>query len=277
MKPLEGFRVLTLAPNVPGPVAAERLRGFGALVTKVEPPAGDPLASFSPGWYAELSGHQEVVVLDLKTEVGRSDLDGLLADSDLLFTSSRPAALARLGLAWDELHRRFPRLSQVALVGYPAPGENRPGHDLTYLAGNGLLSPPEMPRTLLADLAGAERAASTALGLLLARERGGGVGYIEVALSEAAEAFAAPFAHGLTRPGGVLGGGFAGYGLYPSSDGWVAVAVLEPHFMNRLALELGIEEVSQEKLERAFRGRSSSDWEAWANRRDLPILAVRGL
>lgn len=56
--PLDGFRVVSLAVNLPGPLAAARLREMGAEVIKVEPPAGDPLAVGAPSWYAELIGGQ---------------------------------------------------------------------------------------------------------------------------------------------------------------------------------------------------------------------------
>lgn len=273
--PLAGLLVVTLAVNVPGPAAAARLAKLGAAVTKVEPAGGDPLARFAPAWYEALASEQEVRRLDLKSAPDRAELDALLARADLLLTSSRPASLDRLGLSWEALRAAYPRLSQVAIVGHPAPRQDEPGHDLTYLAGWGLLSPPEMPRTLLADLAGAERAAGAALGLLLGRERGLGAGYAEVALSEAAAAFAAPLAHGLTSPGGVLGGGLPGYGLYRAADGWIAVAALEEHFLHRLLSELGLEKADREALAAAFRERPASEWERWAAGHDLPIVAVR--
>ncbi|MGI8650953.1 MAG: CoA transferase, partial [Rubrobacter sp.] len=244
-------------------------------VTKVESPAGDRLASFNPAWYEALLEGQDVIVLDLRDAAERRALNEQLSAADLLLTSSRPASLARLGLSWGNLSGRHPRLSQVAIVGYPAPRENEPGHDLTYLAEYGLLTPPEMPRTLLADLAGAERAVSAALGLLFGRERSLGVGYVEVALSEAAESFSAPLAYGITKPDAVLGGGFAGYGVYPAYDGWISVAVLEPHFMKKLVSELGVKESSREAFERIFAEKSSAEWETWARERDLPIVAVR--
>lgn len=268
------MRVVTLAVNVPGPAAAARLREFGAAVTKIEPSGGDPLARFSPAWYDSLASGQEVRSLDLKYPEGREELDASLAEADLLLTSSRPRSLGRLGLSWDWLHAAYPQLSQVAIVGHPAPRQDEPGHDLTYLAGWGLLSPPDLPRTLLADLAGAERAASAALGLLLGRERGLGGGYAEVALSEVAASFAGPLVHGLTSPGGVLGGGLPGYGLYRASDGWIAVAALEEHFLQKLLSELGLEEA--EALEAAFGERSAAWWERWAAERGLPIAPVRG-
>jgi alpha-methylacyl-CoA racemase len=274
LEPLAGFRVVTLAINVPGPLAAVRLRELGAAVTKVEPPAGDPLAGFSPEWYEELHEGLEVIRLNLKDPEERSGLEGLLAEADLLLTANRPAALERLSLGWPQLRERHPNLSQVAIVGYPAPRENDPGHDLTYQAEPGLLAPPQNPRTLLADLAGAERAGAAALGLLLARERGGGPGYVQVSLAEAAAAFAAPLRHGLTAPGGPLGGGLPGYGVYEAREGWVAVAALEPHFLERLEHELGLEGATRESLAKAFLSRSAAEWEAWAAERDLPLAAL---
>ena len=206
--PLRGVWVLTLSVNLPGPVAASRLCAMGASVVKIEPPGGDPLARMCPGYYQDLSAGQKVVRLDLKDQQERASLDDRLEGTDLLLTANRPAALGRLGLSWTELHARFPRLCQVAIVGHPPPDEDVPGHDLTYQARFGTLSPPGMPPVLVADLAGAERAVSAALSLLFARERGQGAGYEQVALSEAARTFAGPLHQGLTTPDGVLGGAF---------------------------------------------------------------------
>jgi len=271
---LEETRLITLAQNVPGPAAAARLRSFGASVVKIEPPSGDPLASSNPAWYKALAAGQEVVRLDLKSDTGRRWLDERLAGADVLLTSSRPAALARLGLGPEELRARYPRLCRVAITGYPAPREDAPGHDLTYLAEFGLLSPPEMPRTLLADLAGAERAVSATLALLLDRERGSGAGYAQIALSEAAAFFAEPLRYGITKPGAHLGGGFPGYGLYEARHGWIAVATLEAHFWERLLLEAGLEEAAREDLEEVFLQKTAEEWEQWATERDLPLKAV---
>jgi crotonobetainyl-CoA:carnitine CoA-transferase CaiB-like acyl-CoA transferase len=274
MLPLQDFRILTIAVNIPGPVAAGQLAGLGAVVTKVEPPGGDLLAVAAPAWYKALHSRQQVVRLDLKTAEGQAGLHRLLSDSDLLLSSTRPAALERLGLGWGTLAARYPRLCQVAIIGYPAPDENKAGHDLTYQASLGLVEPPHLPRTLLADLGGAERAVQAALALLLARERGQGAGYQEVTLAEAAEALAAPWRYGLTVAGGLLGGGLPGYGLYPAREGWVAVAALEAHFLERLGQALGLKVVTAESLADAFGQRPAREWERWAAERDLPLVAV---
>jgi alpha-methylacyl-CoA racemase len=274
MQALDGMRAVSLAVNVPGPTTAARLVALGASVTKVEPPAGDPLAVAHPAWYDELRSGQQVLTLDLKQAADHAILDELLGPADLLLTSSRPGALVRLGLAWPNLHARFPRLCQVALVGYPAPDQDRAGHDLTYAAAHGLVAPPDLPRTLVADLGGAQSATTAAVALLLARERGGEAGYAEVALADAAAAFAAPIRQGATIDGGPLGGGLPQYGLYEARNGWIAVAALEPHFEQRLAAELGLDELTHDALAAAFSTRSAEDWEAWGREHDLPLGAV---
>ena len=270
---LAGVGVVTLAPNVPGPAAAARLRALGATVVKVEPLEGDPLEAFAPAWYAHLHRDTRVVRLDLKALDGREQLEHRLAQADVLLTSSRPSALERLGLAWEALHARHPRLAQVAIVGEAPPDAERPGHDLTYLAALGVLEPPNLPRTLMADLAGAERAAALALALLLRREREGRAALAYVALAEVARELAAPFAHGLTTAAGVLGGAFAGYRFYRARDGWIAVAALEPRFWERLCSELGVN-ASDLSPQLDFRARDAREWERWARERDLPIVAV---
>lgn len=286
--PLAGVSVVTLAPNLPGPAAAARLVTLGASVTKVEPPAGDFLAMGCPPYYAELVAGQEVVTLDLKDDAARERLWELLADADVLLTSSRPRALQRLGLDWESLHARLPRLSQVAIVGYPGDRADVPGHDLTYQAGYGTLAPPTMPLVLVADLAGAERAAGEAAAAVLAAHRTGTGVLREVALSECARSFAAPARHGLTTPDGVLGGAAPMYGLYRSTDGWVALAALEPHFWTGLqeALTTGenppagsrsAEQIDAAALQEIFATRTCAEWDDWATSRDLPIAAVLAL
>jgi crotonobetainyl-CoA:carnitine CoA-transferase CaiB-like acyl-CoA transferase len=270
--PLHGTRVVSLAVNLPGPLACARLRDLGAEVTKVEPPAGDPLAAYVRPWYEELARGQRIVGLDLKSEAGSAALADLLAAADLLVTSSRLSALERLGLGWDVLHARHPRLCHVAIVGEA--GRDRPGHDLTYAAEAGLVTPPDLPPSLFVDLAGAERAVSTSLALLMARQRDGVGRFAEVALCSMAEELAAPPRYGLTRPGGLLGGGAAAYGLYRAKEGWIAVAALEPAFARHLADEIGADVADRAALEAAFLARTAAEWQAWARERDLPVSAV---
>ena len=273
MRPLVGVKIVNLAVNLPGPAAAQRLSRMGAEVVKVEAPSGDPMEQYHAGWYRDMAEGHTLVRLDLKSATGREELDRLLGSADLLISASRPAAMERLGLDWPSLQQKFPRLCQVAIVGYPAPRENEAGHDLTYQASLGLLTPPHMPRTLMADMAGAEMTVSSALALLLQRDRGGAAGYEEVALSEAAAFIAEPLRYGCTAPGALLGGGIPEYNIYASADGWVAVAALEPHFKKRLEDALVIS--THDGYRSAFAAHSSAYWQEWGCQHDVPIEAVQ--
>ncbi len=272
---LQGVKIVSLALNVPGPVAAARLTKLGAEVTKVEPPTGDATQSAAPELYESLCQGQRVLRLDLKSPEGCAKLDELLAQSELLLASFRPSALQRLGLDWESLHARHPKLCFVGIVGYHAPFEERTGHDLTYQSDLGLLRPPHMPPTLFIDLAGAERAVSMALALLNRLARKGQAGCAWVSLHECAQDFAVPLKAGLTTSDGILGGAYPLYGFYRASDGWIAIAALEPHFAQRVLAELGLEKADRTALERIFRQRKAASWEKWAQDLDLPLVAVR--
>jgi alpha-methylacyl-CoA racemase len=272
-RPLAGTVVVSLALNLPGPLVARRLAALGAGVTKVEPPAGDPMAAYVPSLYAALSTGQEVLTLDLKQQEGRAGLADLLRGADLLLTASRPAALARLGLAWDRLSSRWPRLCQVAVVGETGERADRPGHDLTYQARAGTLPPAGLPTVLLADQAGAERMFAEALLALRVRDATGAGAYREVGLADVAAELAEPLRHGLTGPGRPLGGALPGYRTYPAAEGRVAVAALEGHFAQRLNEALGVDG-SAGALAAAFAGRTAAQWDSWALEHDLPVAAV---
>lgn len=272
---LAGIRVVTTALNLPGPAACARLRELGATVEKIEPPSGDPMQAYHAAWYERLHDSIRVHRLNLREEAGRAAMEALLGAADLLVTAQRPSALARLGLGARDLAERHPRLCHVAIVGHPPPLEEDAGHDLTYLAGAGLLTPPAMPATLFADMAGAERAVTTALALVIARDRGRPARAAFAPLAEAAEWLAQPLARGLTAPGALLGGGFAGYNVYAASDGWIAVAALEPHFARALGEALECTPLDTARLAERFATEAAGHWETWARARDLPIVALR--
>src|SRR5215470_3769208 len=267
LQPLKSTRLVTLALNVPGPVAAARLVELGAEAIKVEPPFGDPLKSAARAFYELLAQKQTVVQLDLKKDEDRGKLHEFLEKADLLLTSFRPSALKRLQLDWERLHARHPRLCVVNMIGYPPPDQELPGHDLAYQAKLGLLRPPQLPITLHADLAGAERAVNVSLSLLMNRTRTGQAEQAYVSLYETMRDFAGPLSAGLTKSSGVLGGGFPFYGLYETKDGWIAVVALEPGFITRLSSELNLRANSREELEQIFRTRTAAEWERWAKER----------
>ena len=239
-------------------------------MVKVEPPTGDPLESYVPGWYREL--HEDIAVerLDLKSGEGSARMRALLADADLFLASQRPSALARLGLDADALLHPASRLNHLRWLNIVGELEvpELPGHDLTYLAKAGLLGH-ELPKTVFADILAAEHAFATAL--LLLRQAPGS--RAQIGLYDSLAPLVAPLKHGLTGPGTMLGGALPAYGVYETRDGRVAIAALETHFRRRLyeALQLPVDS----DLTATFRERTAAEWEQWATSKDLPLVAVK--
>lgn len=244
---LTGVRILSLCLNLPGPAALQRCRKMGAICTKLEPPApqgtacGDPMMAYSGTAYAALHQGIQVQHANLKTEDGQRLLHAKLRQTQILLTSFRPSALQKLGLDWATLHARYPALSQVAIVGSLGARAEEPGHDLTYLAENDLVTGLELPATLYADMGGALMATEAVLQAVLLQRQSGRGQWFEVALSQAAAHLAQPRAWGLTLPGTAIGGGHAGYQVYPCQDGRVALAALEPHFAKSLCTAAGLQ------------------------------------
>lgn len=279
--PLSGVRVLSLALNLPGPAALMRCRGMGASCLKLEPPTGDPMAHYNRAAYAALHDGVRIETADLKTEAGLAQLHRTLDQTEVLLTSFRPSALAKLGLGWEALHARHPALSQVAIVGAPGARAEEPGHDLTYLAESGLVTGTELPPTLYADMGGALLASEAVLKAVLCARAEPGTGvYLEVALNTSADWLALPRTWGLTRPTGAVGGAHAGYRVYPCADGRVAVAALEPHFARRLceAAGLGPQDMmapaTRDALAAWLRTRTRAELEDMARERDVPLLTL---
>ncbi len=251
---LTGIRILSLSLNLPGPAALQRCRQMGATCLKLEPPppatsgatgvesgiTGDPMSLYSPAAYRALHEGITVAAVNLKTEAGQTALHAELAQTDVLLTSFRPSALRKLGLDWTTVHARYPRLSMVAIFGAPGTSADAPGHDLTYVADNDLITGLELPATLYADMGGALTASEAVLQAVLLQRQSGQGSFLEVALSEAAAHLALPRTWGATLPGTLLGGGHAGYRIYPCLDGRVALAALEPHFAQALCTVAGL-------------------------------------
>ncbi len=278
-QPLAGIRILSLALNLPGPAALMRCRALGAECLKFEPPAGDPMSHYSAQAYEELHAGVNVRKVDLKTLEGQAALQVAFAQTDVLITSFRPSALAKLGLSWDALHQAHPHLSQVAIVGAAGPAAEIPGHDLTYQAEHGLLTGLNLPSTLFADMGGALMATEAVLQAATTPQAGR---YIEVALADAAAFLALPRRWGLTRPQDIIGGAHAGYQVYACRDGRIAVAALEPHFARRLmeAADLRAETdplapEAKESLKRFFALHSRDELDALAASRDIPMHSLR--
>ena len=293
LRPLKGVRILSVALNLPGPAAMMRLQAMGATCSKLEPPApaamppgtpGDPMGMYNPAAYATLHQRIRVMQADLKTAKGQAQLHKVLARTDVLLTSFRPSALDKLGLGWAGLKKRYPTLSMVAIVGAPGPRAEEPGHDLTYMAEAGLVTGMDMPPSLYADMGGSLMASEAVLQVQMQRMASGKGIRLEVALSDAAHYLALPRTWGLTTGKGSVGGGHAGYRIYPCKDGRVAFAALEPHFAQRLMQAAGQSQSDMRNMMRpeshaavaAFvKDKSRAQLDALSVAKDIPLFTLK--
>ncbi len=297
-KALKGTRILSLCLNLPGPAALMRCHAMGATCVKLAPPSGDPMQAYCAPAFARLHVGVRQVEADLKTAAGQKRLHRELAKADVLLTSFRPSALNKLGLSWKALHASYPTLHQIAIVGAPGARAEEPGHDLTYLAENDLVSGLQLPPSLYADMGGSLLVTEAVLQSVVQRQqqliKGLDAGaikgrYVEIALSDAAQYLALPRTWGLTRPGADVGGGHAGYRVYACKDGRVALAALEPHFAAALCAVAALPvpaSVAQcaalmrsapthRALEQWFSGKTCAQLERLASRHDIPLHTLK--
>ena len=285
--PLTGTRILSLALNLPGPAALMRLRLMGARCVKLESPAGDPMQIYSLEAYSAMHQGVRITQADLKTASGQKALHRELAKTDVLLTSFRPSALIKLGLTWKALHQQYPQLSQVAIVGSLGAKADEPGHDLTYVADNGLVTGLDLPATLYADMGGALMASEAVLQATLHRNTSGKGVYLEVALAGAASFLALPRVWGLTTPGAAIGGGHAGYQIYPCKNGRVAIAAIEPHFAARLCAAAGLADMAglsidmhlpatRQAIAAWLMGKTRAQLDKLAADKDIPLHTLGG-
>ncbi|MFL6698058.1 MAG: CaiB/BaiF CoA transferase family protein [Vitreoscilla sp.] len=136
--PLTGVRVLDLTINVLGPVATMILGDMGAEVTKIETPDGDPNRQNGPARHPNMAAmhlnmnrNKRSVTLNLKRPEAREALFRLVDSADVFVHSMRPAAAERLGIAYEEIARRNPRIIYGYGCGYMpgGPRENDPAFD----------------------------------------------------------------------------------------------------------------------------------------------------
>jgi crotonobetainyl-CoA:carnitine CoA-transferase CaiB-like acyl-CoA transferase len=179
-KPAAGVRVLDFTRVIAGPVCARYLGALGADVLRLDPP---DLYDFEPGQPADTLLGKRSAFLDLGDDVGARCLDELLAVADVVLLGYRPGALARFGLAPEELAARHPGLvvMELAAWGHTGPWRERRGFDSIVQAASGIAAveagpdgePGALPCQLLDHGTGYLAAGAVLDALVEQRERGG--------------------------------------------------------------------------------------------------------
>jgi itaconate CoA-transferase len=198
-RPLDGITVVSLEHAIAAPFCTRQLADLGARVIKVERPGAGDFARAYDDRVRGLSSHfvwtnrsKESLALDLKDADGLRVLQALVAKADVLVQNLAPGAAARMGLAFEALHGKHPRLIVCDISGYgeDGPYRDKKAYDLLIQAEAGLLSvtgTPEVPSKAgnsMADIAAGMYAYSGILAALLQRERTGEGGHIDVSMLE---------------------------------------------------------------------------------------------
>jgi crotonobetainyl-CoA:carnitine CoA-transferase CaiB-like acyl-CoA transferase len=263
--PLAGVRVLDFTTLLPGPLATLMLAQAGAEVIKVERPGGEEMRGYAPSWgdisatFAMLNRGKKSVAVDLKNEAARERMRDLAARCDVVVEQFRPGVMDRLGLGYETLRARNPRLIYCAITGYgqTGPRRERAGHDLNYIGDAGLLALSSgapghrtLPPGLIADIAGGAYPAVMNILLALRQRDASGEGtFLDVAMTENVLPFAfwalanANAADTWPRDGGErLTGGSPRYHIYETKDGKLAtVAALEQKFWLAFTQAIGLD------------------------------------
>ena len=244
--PLAGLKVIEICTTIAGPACARLLADFGADVIKIEPPEGDPVRQMGQHvgdvslYAASILRNKRSVVLDLKTAAGRELAFELIARADILVENNRPGVMERLGLGYEALSARNPRLVMVRISGYgqTGPYAERPGYGAICEAVGGvrhMTGDPDRPpaRVALAttDYLSSVYAAFGAMAAIHARSQTGKGQVVDVALYEAAFTQMEPVVPAHEKLGvvpmreGANLPSMAPNSSYPTRDGgWVLIA-----------------------------------------------------
>lgn len=215
-EPLSGVVVLELGSFITGPYAGLLLADLGATVIKIERPEGDPFRAFRDGQYSPnfvgYNRNKRSVMLDLASAAGRDVLLQMVERADVVLENFRPGVLEKLGLGWETLRTRNPRLVYCAIAGFP-PGSDsvdRPAFDAIGQAQSGMLhsfldpANPQVRGPTIADQVAGMYACYGILGALAGRSKDGGGRRVDVNMVETAMSFMPDFFASYTREGTLL-------------------------------------------------------------------------
>ena len=274
--PLAGVRVLDLTQALAGPYCTMLLADMGADVIKVEPPRGEMTRFSGPftdddetrafgGYYASLNRNKRSLVLDLKTEAGREAVLRLAEKSDALVENFAKGVMDRLGLSYETLAERNPRLVYGAIRGFGdprtggSPYMDRPTYDIVAQAmgglvgvtgtaeGGGLRCGPSVGDIMPGTLA----AVGIVSAVLNARQTGRGQ-FVDVAMYDAVlslcEHYVYLYSYGGESPG-PLGNAhpfLCPFDVFDARDGQIAIAAPTDKHWRRLCEIIGRPELGRD-------------------------------
>lgn len=315
---LTGIRVLDLSQFLPGPHLTMTMADHGADVIMVEPKngVGEPVRAMGTRapdgtavWFRNIARGKRSIVLDLKNKDDLGTFLKLADEADVIVEAFRPGVAARLGIGYDTVAARNPRIvyCSISAFGQNGPLRDKPSHDLGVQALAGTLdlsrgfadNKPSMPNLVAADMASSLTALSAILMALLARERSDRGEYIDIAMYDSLIAWTpnvsgsvfgedrAPVPHEMRNYGGQ-----AMNRIYETRDGgFVVLAGSEVKFCENLLKAVGrLDFLDLAKAEPGpsqqplidfftalFKTKTRAEWEAFLEPVDLCWAPVRNL
>lgn len=199
VRPLDGITVVSLEHAIAAPFCTRQLADMGARVIKVERPGVGDFARKYDERTRGMASHfvwtnrsKESLTLDLKHVEAGPILEALLAQADVLVQNLAPGAAARMGLSFDALHKKFPKLIVCDISGYGegGPYETKKAYDLLIQSESGFVSvtgsadAPAKAGCSIADIAAGSYAYSGILNALLLRAKTGLGSHLDVSMLE---------------------------------------------------------------------------------------------
>lgn len=314
--PLSGVKIIDVSSVLMGPYATQLLGEMGADIIKVEAPKGDVVRLIGPSRndgmgpiFLNTNRSKRSISLDLKKESGRETLLRLIETADVFFYNVRPQALARLGLAYEDLARINPRLIYVGVFGYgqDGPYAAKPAYDDLMQGVTGVASfvarssggPPRYVPLAMVDRITGMAAVNATLAALYERSTSGKGQRIDVPMFETMVGFVlSDHLGGLTFDPPLDQGGYArllspARRPYKTLDGYICALVYtdqqwrnfyrilgredeldtDPRLASLKTRSEHVDDIYAE-LEAILFTKTTSEWMSLLNAADIPVTPV---
>jgi crotonobetainyl-CoA:carnitine CoA-transferase CaiB-like acyl-CoA transferase len=262
---LDGIRVVDLTRVMTGPYCTMMLGDMGADVIKVEMPGtgddtrawGPPFVGTESTYYLSVNRNKRSIALDLKSELGREALWRLIDSSDVLVENFSPGTIARLGFGYEAVNARNPRMVFASISGFgqSGPSAGRTAYDLIVQGMSGMMSitgekggRPTKTGPPVADISAGMFTAYAIAAALYGREQTGAGTYIDVSMFAGQVALLTYHAGTYFTNGSIptaQGNAHAiivPYDTFPTSDGFVNIAVGNDRLFQKFCEALGMPE-----------------------------------
>jgi formyl-CoA transferase len=265
MQPLNGIRVLDLSRVLAGPYCTMVLGDLGADVIKVESPEGDetrgwgpPFAEGESAYYLCVNRNKRSIIVNFKTDEGRTIIDELIKQSDVLIENFRPGTLAHFSLDYKSVSALNPQLIYCSITGFGQTGplRDKPGYDFMIQAMGGLMSitgepdgEPMKVGVAVADLFAGQNAVIAILAALQARNQTGKGQHLDISLFDSQVAMLANVASNFLISGNLpkrYGNAHANivpYQSFQARDAWFVLTVGNDKQFERLCGVIGNSEL----------------------------------